>query len=315
LFGLTLGSMGPEGGGVEEEEPSSKSTGVKNRIFFTADEVKSFRTLDLQPGLKLLGFKDKPELAFEDNIKHSIFIYPNEMAYSGSIRTFSALLKSMLAKEKIGLVLGITRRNSAPTFYALMPQAEKVDDDGIQLDPPGFHLQPLPFADDIRAAGVERAYRAGEKLKDAARAWIDRLAMKKGAYEPDNYPNPALSLFWGQLEAKAFQEEYDFDSFSDLSAPRYDPIHNRAGELMVKWKEALNEDESADHVIVSAGTKRKAAQDVPVDEGEIRSKWKAGTLSKLKNDQLKDFLRSKNLPVTGKKADLVERVEECLQEH
>jgi hypothetical protein len=68
--------------------------------------------------------------------------------------------------------------------------------------------------------------------------------MKKGAYEPDSYPNPgrcsswisgherwsrvvtALSLFWGQLEAKAFQEEYDFDSFSDLSAPRYDPIHN-----------------------------------------------------------------------------------------
>jgi hypothetical protein len=31
---------------------------------------------------------------------------------------------------------------------------------------------------------------AGEKLKDAARAWIDRLTMKKGAYEPDSYPNP-----------------------------------------------------------------------------------------------------------------------------
>lgn len=37
------------------------------------------QTLTLSyPGLKLLGFKDKGELAFEDNIKHSIFIYPDE---------------------------------------------------------------------------------------------------------------------------------------------------------------------------------------------------------------------------------------------
>jgi hypothetical protein len=30
-------------------------------------------------GLKLLGFKERTELAFEDNVKHSIFIYPNEL--------------------------------------------------------------------------------------------------------------------------------------------------------------------------------------------------------------------------------------------
>jgi hypothetical protein len=30
-------------------------------------------------GIKLLGFKDRHELAFEDNIKHSQFIYPDEM--------------------------------------------------------------------------------------------------------------------------------------------------------------------------------------------------------------------------------------------
>lgn len=31
------------------------------------------------PGLKLLGFKDRSELQFEDNIKHSLFIYPDEL--------------------------------------------------------------------------------------------------------------------------------------------------------------------------------------------------------------------------------------------
>jgi ATP-dependent DNA helicase 2 subunit 1 len=95
-------------------------------------------------GIKLLGFKDRHELAFEDNIKHSQFIYPDEMVrivphcfildnyldlgkkkkqkYSGSKRTFNALLKSLLKKNKIGLCLTLTRRNSAPAFCALLPQ-------------------------------------------------------------------------------------------------------------------------------------------------------------------------------------------------
>lgn len=30
-------------------------------------------------GIKLLGFKDRSELRFEDNVKHSLFIYPDEM--------------------------------------------------------------------------------------------------------------------------------------------------------------------------------------------------------------------------------------------
>jgi hypothetical protein len=39
----------------------------------------------------------------------------------------------------------------------------------------------------------------------------------------------ALALFWGQLEARAFQEEYDAASFEDLSMPRYDSMHKVRG--------------------------------------------------------------------------------------
>ena len=31
--------------------------------------------------IKFLGFKDESELAFEDNVKHSFFIYPDEMVH------------------------------------------------------------------------------------------------------------------------------------------------------------------------------------------------------------------------------------------
>lgn len=66
--------------------------------FYTPDEIRSFRTMGLETGVwlilylfpiqlvklyvsgvKLLGFKDKNELNFEDNIKHSYFLYPDEM--------------------------------------------------------------------------------------------------------------------------------------------------------------------------------------------------------------------------------------------
>lgn len=97
--------------------------------------------------------------------------------------------------------------------HLLIPfQAEKLDADGAQLDPPGFHLQPLPFADDVRAAPVESAMRgilsvlwaqlhlrcfvclAGEKVTEAARMWISKLTLKNGTYQPDSYPNPGACL-------------------------------------------------------------------------------------------------------------------------
>jgi len=87
-----------------------------------------------------------------------------------------------------------------------------VDDSGW-TDPAGFHLIPLPFADEIRTAPIEEGFRGGsyskttivilkrlllvsekasEDLKDLARAWIDKISVKNGTYPPDSYPNPGM---------------------------------------------------------------------------------------------------------------------------
>ncbi|KAG6865389.1 hypothetical protein C0991_002970 [Blastosporella zonata] len=335
LYGMSLGET--TSAGDDEDEDESKDEGIVREVpvgkrpFYTADDIRSFRTMGLEPGnpyvmslgflshassgIKLLGFKDRGELAFEDSIKHSHFIYPDEMIYSGSKRTFSALIKSLVKKKKMGLVLSLTRRNATPVFCALLPQEEKADEGGW-VDPAGFHLIPLPFADDIRAATVVKGVRAPDSLKGAARAWIDKLSVKNGAYPPDSYPNPALAYHNAQLEASAFREQYDPDSFEDLTLPKHEMIHKRAGALMKAWKIALDNDESADVVTIQekvAGTKRKA--EVSVDEAELRAMHLSGTLNKMRVDQLKDFLRSKSEPVSGKKADLLERVGEWLDKH
>jgi hypothetical protein len=121
--------------------------------------VRSLHTLDLEPGIKLLGFKDRSELVFEDNVRHSLFIYPDEETYAGSRRTFTALLSSMVKKGKIGLVRALTRRNASPSFCALLPQ-EEGEGEGW-AEPSGFHLITLPYADDIRAAPIEEGFLGG----------------------------------------------------------------------------------------------------------------------------------------------------------
>ncbi|KAF8885484.1 SPOC like C-terminal domain-containing protein [Infundibulicybe gibba] len=313
VYGTAPGASAAADG--EDEEDESVGTRVvkeDQRPFYSAEEVRSFRTLGLEPSIKLLGFKDRSELVFEDNVKHSHFIYPDEMTYSGSKRTFSALLKSMVKKKKIGLALTLTRRNASPAFCVLLPQEEKVDEGGW-TDPAGFHLVPLPFADDIRAAPVEEGYRASDDLKDAARAWIDKLSVKNGAYPPDAYPNPALGYHNAQLQASAFREQYDPDSFEDLTEPKIEMIHKRAGKLIKSWKLALLNDESADVVVATTGSKRKA--DVGVDEAEIRSQYDGGALAKVHYDNTADFLKSKSQPVSGKKAELIERVADWLDTH
>ncbi|KAK1219462.1 ATP-dependent DNA helicase II subunit 1 [Marasmius sp. AFHP31] len=285
VYGMGLGVPSGGKGGDEEEEDDSlaatRTVETGKRPFYTAEEVRDFRTLGMNPVIKLLGFKDRTELAFEDNIKHSVFIYPDEMAYAGSKRTFSALLKSMVKKDKIGLVLALTRRNSSPTFCALLAQEEKIEEGGW-TEPAGFHLIPLPFADDIRSAPIDK----GEI---------------------------ALAFHNAQLQATAFNEQFDPESFEDLTIPKYEMVHKRAGKLMKAWKDALMDDPSASKVVAVTGSKRKA--DTSVDEAEIRSKHAAGQVAKLRVDQLKEFLKSKGQSTQGLKADLVERTIEWLDAH
>ncbi|TFY53984.1 hypothetical protein EVJ58_g9130 [Rhodofomes roseus] len=292
LYGMELGSTAESAEDEEGEEglrvapANCKGCLMDNmpftiKVFYTAEELRSFRTLGLDPIIKLLGFKSQSKLNFEDNVKHSLFIYPDEMTYSGSKRTFTALLRTMLNKNRMGIVLTLTRRNASPQFCALLPQAEKVDEGGWH-EPAGFHLIPLPFADDIRAAPVQESVRA-------------------------------LGYHNAQLEASAFREEFDPAAFEDRTVPKYDQMHKRAGTLMKAWKEALLKDESANMTIITTGSKRKA--DVSVDEAEIRSKYDSGGLEKLRVDQLKEFLKSKSQSVSGKKAELIVRVSEWLEKH
>ncbi|KAG8806185.1 ATP-dependent DNA helicase II subunit 1, partial [Serendipita sp. 399] len=88
VYGMSLPSAQSDPSALDSEEnqdivPSSNDQSLgehtgSSSVFWTKEDVTKFRTLGMQPGIKILGFKDADTLAFEDNIKHSYFIYPSD---------------------------------------------------------------------------------------------------------------------------------------------------------------------------------------------------------------------------------------------
>lgn len=123
-------------------------------IVFSQEELKQIRNFG-EPILRILGFKPISTLRFWDNLRPSYFIYPSDASVAGSIRTFASLHKKLLKDELMGIAWLIPRRNQAPVFAAVIPQAEELDEKGAQSTPPGMHCVILPFLDDIRANPVD----------------------------------------------------------------------------------------------------------------------------------------------------------------
>lgn len=187
----------PGGGGSKgvgkSSAAKSASTTIRTRITFTESEIRQFKTLDLEPQIKVLGFQDPSWLRFEHNVKHSVFVYPDESAFTGSTRTFAALLAVCAKRNRHAVALALLRRNATPIYCCLIPQPETYGEDGSQDKPPGFHLIPLPFADDIRDRPdkIDPTFaKCNEEQKMAMTEVTKKLRLRGSGYQAQSYPNP-----------------------------------------------------------------------------------------------------------------------------
>ncbi|BEI96575.1 hypothetical protein CcaverHIS631_0201640 [Cutaneotrichosporon cavernicola] len=294
---------------------------AKTRLKFTDEQIRSYKTLDIEPPqIKILGFQSPDYLVMTDNIKHSYFIYPDELTYTGSTRTFTALLRSCLKLNRHALALCRIRASSSPEFAVLVPQEETINKrEGGQDDPPGFHVIILPFVDDIRDPPKKMTYNltAMEKL-------MRRLRFKSGKYISDVYPNPALQYHQRQLQALAFEEDFDTEEFEDKALPKYAGIHKAAGQLMKDWKKLIDDDERAVENVLNPSSKRHVVavsfdlapltQIDPADLQDIPSSYRNGTLEKLKVQELRDYAKVNGISLSGrtKKVDIIEAIADHL---
>ncbi|KAF2640987.1 DNA-dependent protein kinase [Massarina eburnea CBS 473.64] len=312
-------------------------------ITFSPDEITEIRQCFGEPVIRIIGFKPLSSLPLWANIGKATFVYPSEADFIGSTRVFSALQQKLLKSKKMGLAWFVARKNAAPVLAAIIPGEERYDENGEQTAPPGLWLIPLPFADDIRACPEQpKEPVTSPELTDKMRVVMEQLNLPKGVYDPSKYPNPNLQWFYRILQAMALEEEIP-EKADDKTIPKYRQVEKRAGPYIVEYGEQFEAEfakanqSSAIPSRAKTGSKRPKTSGADEDDDEVKSKKRIkkikvendsdeltdkqmadinnkGTISKQTVAVFKDFLASRGLSTAGKKADLVERVQDYLVE-
>lgn len=310
-------------------------------ITFTPEEFTQIRQCFGEPIIRIIGFKPLSSLPIWANIGKATFVYPSEADFVGSTRVFSALQQKLLESQRMALAWFVARKNAAPVMAAIMPGQEKVDESGEQTMPPGLWLVPLPFADDIRQCPEQPTEpRTTNELTDKMRVIIEQLQLPKGVYDPSKYPNPDLQWFYRILQAMALEEEVP-EKADDKTIPRYKQIDKRAAEYIQAYGEEF-ESTFAVKARTSLVARTKAGKKRPTpaadDDEEPTAKKRIkkepqvkeeggdgmtdqqmadinnkGQISKQTVAVLKDFLGARGQSVGGKKAELLERVQDYLR--
>lgn len=307
-------------------------------ITFSQDEMKSLRDFG-PPVIRIIGFKPLDSLPMWANFKSSTFIHPFEDDYVGSIRVFSALYQKMVKSNLMALSWLIVRKNASPVLAAIVPTlgAEESDQALNQAcvspsgAPQGLHLIPLPFADDLRQnppSMHQIPIRAPDELVDKMRPILEQLNLPKGLYDASRYPNPSLQWHYRILQAIALEEELP-EKPEDKTKPKYRQIDKRVGEMAIAWgnelakvfKEHMAENPDSANLGEKRPTARapktngdgaqnkRAKVEGGMAEEDFRKLFETGKLSSLTVNQLKEFAGTKKLLISGRKADLVERIE------
>ncbi|KAK4454319.1 SPOC like C-terminal domain-containing protein [Podospora aff. communis PSN243] len=295
-------------------------------IYFNPEEAKELKKMGGK-GLRIIGFKPRSMLPIWASVKKSTFIFPSEQDYVGSTRVFSALWQKLLKDKKMGLAWFIARENAHPLLVAILPSQNS---DDTHFLPAGLWLYPLPFADDVRSVDLDSGPRASDDLTDGMREVVKLLQLPKGFYNPAKYPNPSLQWHYRIVQAMALEEDIP-EHPEDATVPRYKQMDKRVGEYLGGWKaelavkakglmhsKATKRELDADDERPAKRPKAAAAPKKPsgsMNNAQLKTAIEQDTLKKLTVAELKEILASKGISTTGKKADLLEKLEQWVEEN
>ena len=170
---------------------------------------------------------------------------------------------------------------------------------------------------------------------DYADRYAEQLNLPKSIYDPGKYSNPSLQWHYRILQALALDEDLP-PKPEDKTIPKYKQIDKRIGNEALEWGQTLEstykEYVSENPEAATTGTKRptnvqalasrsagttkkiKTEPGQAISEPDMRSLYQKQQLNTLTVAQLKDFCTVKTIPVAGKKADLIERIEEWFEQ-
>jgi len=299
-------------------------------VTFSTTEVTAIRVQGAQ-GLRLVCFKPVNELKRHHNIRPSYFVYPDEKSRKGSEKLFVCLHSSMVDQQVMAVVSCTIR--STCRYAALLPSVESYDENGAQISSTGFHMIFLPFCDDIRTEWKERACApsvdeatAQKKLERGAALaaeFIDRLRLQD--FSCANYYNPDVQRFYSVLQSMALDEIDDGNLVEIKNTLLSDDagMLAAAGTLLDQFsREMMGENFDPWQTLErTTGKPRKQEPVSPAVKDEVairatidsalggREPWR------LRVDELKRLCTIAELSTTGRKGDLVARLDNFLSAH
>ncbi|XP_044722044.1 ku70/Ku80 beta-barrel domain-containing protein [Hirsutella rhossiliensis] len=282
-------------------------------VYFTPQESKSLRDFG-PPVIRIIGFKPRSFLPVWASVKKSTFIFPSEEDYIGSTRVFAALWRKLLQDDRIGVAWCIVRANAQPILAALVPSKEQSDDgSGTPYLPSGLWIYPLPFADDLREIKAPAdACQSSDELKTRMRVVIQQLQLPKAMYNPTKYPNPALQWHYRILKALALEEEV-LEKAEDATEPKFKAISKRAGGSKALKREA--DDDASDRPTKQRRGSPDKAGGSSMTMAQLKTATASGGIAKMTVAQLKDVAGVRGLSTSGRKMELVERIERWVEEN
>ena len=285
-------------------------------VYFGPDELHD-ATSDLCPaGLQLLGFHARDRLKPYHNLGAAYFAEPCERRREGSALALEALVGSMVRKGKVGF--GTLTTRGKPQLVAMLPQPLELDAKGAVLLPCGLHLVPLPYADDLRKLSLPPPL-APDELSEAQQECASKLVAAL-TLPPETNPagraqHPGRHKHFAFIHAKAIQAK-EVEPTVDDTLPVLVELGARAGEVR-GFKEAFGVPEPDEIAQPAGGAAKKQKVEkaaVPETTADWLQCWQERLLDKQTVPVLKEFCKSRELPVGGKKDDLVKRVHAKLEE-
>lgn len=288
------------------------------QVLLEVSELDDLRRM-LPQGIHLIGFKPLSALQQWHNLREPTFMYPDEKSLPGSTVAFIALHGTMLDQDKFAVAGAVLGPKAPPRLYALLPIEETIDGFDMQIDPPGIQMIQLPFQDDVRTPETDPSFighsrpQADDAAVDAAAEMIQQLQLTE--YFSGCCPNPNLQRHYKVLEEMAMGDDPSEQTpDDDYSEP--DPVlFENAAPAIQSFKDSVYGKGYTADVDPAApkGAKRKATDDAAQAEA-AETDWKAlveaDGLKKMTVPDLKVYLKAHGLPVSGKKADIVERITE-----
>ena len=322
------------------------------RIIFSKEEMNKIKFFE-EPGMKLLGFKSMESIKPYYNVHESYFIYPNELFSNGSGTLVDAMIKQMLNKNKCAIVKFVSREGSVVKICALMPQAEKYDEDYFQ-NPPGFNMIILPWADDIRSnSEIMAKYpkelpKVNEEQSELAKKIIKKMNI---SFDCRAFENVELQKFYSTLQALAL-EENNIEQVDDTMQPHTEGLEKvlkgldenfrktifgeNGGlpkDLMEKYQgrkrqRSKSVDSESSESLNKKKRNKKSKENIDNEENDdeeergnyfsddvIRKMWKNQKLKKMNVPELKGICRIRNIVTKGlKKEQILEKIRIYLDE-